>query len=112
MACLAKLAYSVVPKRWSANAFHHIESCGTAELNFWVPERTIHVHPVVVSCALQRLSWNHRSTLLLLFETIFLLCSIDELLFEPLLLAVSVGLFLVRDLWLLIKFRVGIFVGT
>ena len=78
--CLAKLTDCVVPKCWCSYSLHHVETCRAAELDFRMPYCTIHVHPVVVSGALERFTGYKRSTLLLLPKAILVLGFVNKLL--------------------------------
>lgn len=77
----AELADCVVSKRWRSNALDHIQASRVAEFDLSVPERTVHVYPVIVSGSLERLTRDKRSAFLLLPKAIFLFSLVDKLLF-------------------------------
>lgn len=104
----AQLADCVVSKCWGADTLYHVETSRVAELDFRMPKGTAHVNPIVVSSAFEWLTRNQRSAFLQLAKAVFFFGLVDKLLLQPLLFSVTIRLFLMCDLWLLIKVLLGI----
>jgi hypothetical protein len=112
VAGFAKLASLIVSESACTDSLHHVEAICVAELDFWVPERTLYVHPIVVCGALERLTRNERPALVLLSNAILVFGLVDEFFLHALFLSVSLTLLLVCDLRLLVEFLFGHFVRT
>jgi hypothetical protein len=112
VAGFAKLANLIVAESACTDSLHHVEAIRVAELYLWVPECTLHMHPIVVCGALERLARNEGPPLVLLSNAILVFGLVDEFFVHALFLSVSLTLLLVCDLRLLIEFLFGHFVRT
>ena len=108
----AKFAGLIVPKRACAHSFYHVEASGITESHLWMPERAIHVDPVVICGALERLTRKEWTSFLLLSGIIFFFGVINELFLQALFLSVPFALLLMRNFRLLVEVLFSDFVGT
>jgi hypothetical protein len=74
---LAKLADLVIPKSVCTNSFDHVEAISIAELHLRMPERAVHMDPVVICSTLEWLAGNNRSTFFLLSDAVFFFRDVD-----------------------------------
>ena len=102
LAALAQLAGRLVPLHWyCAEPLCFFEALGMAESYLWCPCCTEDMHPVVPVCPLQGLAGHKRSVEFLLTVFVISFGLLRQFLFHPLLLALPVGLLLMRDFrWL------------
>jgi hypothetical protein len=92
---LAQLAYCVVTKCRCSYALHQVKASCITKLDLWVPERTIHVDPVVVRCPLEWFTGEEWPALFLLPKAVLFLGFVDEVFLHPLFFPVSIGFLLV-----------------
>ena len=98
---LANLAHGIIPERWSANAFGHVEPISIAVFDFGVPERTIDVNPIVVGCSLEGGTGESWPSFFQLPEAVFFPGLLNKLFLQSLLLTFPIGFLLVGHLgWL------------
>lgn len=107
---LANLADGVVSQQVRADAypFNNIHRCRMAELEFRGPNGTLEVDPVVLGRPFQRFARHLRSASLALALFIFIQHLCGQLFLQSLLFSFSLRLLLMRNLWRLDEFNLGV----